>query len=106
HICDPAKVKVEVQYAFVLDGMRYYNTEMQNLDISGGDLPSGYLIRESPTETSTGLTTIKGVPGSYEITSYFNIYIELSNDNGTIWIPADTVAHVELKSVNFDSCFT
>jgi hypothetical protein len=106
HVCAPAFVWVWVQNAGVVNGIRNFNTEMMELDMSGGDLPAGYMVRESPTLTSTGLTTIKGVPGDYTITSYFNIYIELSNDNGAFWIPADSVAHVELKNVNFDSCFT
>jgi len=106
HVCAPASVWVWMQNAGVVYGTRLFNTEMIQLNMSGGDLPPGYMIRESPTLTSTGLTTIKGVPGAYTITSYFNIYIEFSNNNGAIWVPADSIAHVELKTVNFDSCFT
>ncbi|HYV92867.1 MAG TPA: T9SS type A sorting domain-containing protein [Chitinophagales bacterium] len=100
HIVSPCQTQVFMQYGGTNGDTTYYNTYMMQLDISGGTLPAGYMVRESPTLNSTGVTKITPVGNQYLISSYFNIYIELTNDNGIIWIPADSVAHVELHAIN------
>jgi autotransporter-associated beta strand protein len=86
---------------------RTYETEMTQLDISGGTLPSGVQIRESPTQASSGQTTIKSVPGGYAISSFFDIFIELSTDGGSTWYSATNgAAHMELTSTNGGSLFS
>jgi hypothetical protein len=65
-----------------------FDTELLQLDIAGGNLPAGMLLRESPTLPSTGATTIYPLPaGGYFISSYFDVFTELSTDNGTSWAP-------------------
>ncbi|PWU10724.1 MAG: hypothetical protein C5B50_24830 [Verrucomicrobia bacterium] len=64
------------------------DTEMTQLDISGGTLPAGVKLRQSPAMPSDGITTIlSNGPSSYMISSSFNIMPELSLDNGSTWIP-------------------
>lgn len=66
-------------------GFTSYDTEMLQLDISNG-LPAGMQIRESPTLKSMGTTTITPAPGGgFAIDSFFDVFTELSLDNGLSW---------------------
>ena len=65
-----------------------YNTEMLAMDLSGGTLPPGVLVRESPTLASTGRTLITPDSGGYRIDSFFDVFFELTFDGGQTWIPA------------------
>jgi len=69
---------------------RNFTTEMQQLNISGGSLPAGTMLRESPTLTSPGQVAITDLGGGqFQISSFFDIFTELSLDNGNTWIPSD-----------------
>jgi len=72
---------------------------MLQLDVSGGSLPEGVMLRESPTLDSTGETTIADFgDGTYGIDSFFDIFTELSLDDGLSWIPDESApAHVDLS---------
>jgi len=65
-----------------------YDTEMVQLDIAGGSLPPGVLIRESPSLHSTGQMTVRPAPGGYMISSFFDVFTELSMDGGATWTPS------------------
>jgi hypothetical protein len=72
-----------------------FATEMLQLDLVG--LPGGALIRESPTLPSSGQTTIQDIGGGqFMITSFFDIFTELSLDGGQTWIPSQGPGHVDL----------
>jgi hypothetical protein len=64
-----------------------YDTQMERLDISGGTLPPGVEFRIDPTTPSTGQTTIDGT-GPYMISSFFDIFTDISLDGGNTWTPA------------------
>src|SRR4029434_11104347 len=65
------------------------DTEMLQLDIAGGELPAGVMLRESPTLASTGLTAIQSQgDGLYRIDSFFDVFTELTVDGGQSWQPA------------------
>jgi hypothetical protein len=73
-----------------------YVTEMLQLDLSGGTMPAGMRIRESPTLLSAGETRIDDVGGGlYKIDSFFDVFTELSLDNGQTWIPGSSALHIE-----------
>jgi hypothetical protein len=73
-----------------------YDTEISQLDLSGGGLPAGWIIRESPTLASTGQTTVDTLPGGlFRINSFFDVFVELSTDTGQSWIPASGPLHLE-----------
>jgi PKD repeat protein len=75
---------------------RYFDTEMLALDIAGGGLPTGMMIRESPTRSSLGRTSTRSlVTEQYLIDSFFDIFTELSTDAGQTWSPAVS-GHVTL----------
>jgi hypothetical protein len=68
-------------------GFTFYDTEMLQLDISGGGLSAGMMIRESPTLASTGKTAISpAAGGGYLIDSFFDVFTELSMDGGQNWL--------------------
>lgn len=89
HLSGLAAVSVVVTFNHALGATRFFDTEMTQLDISGGTLPPGVLVRESPTLASTGKTSIEDLGGgSFKIDSFFDIFTELSLDNGSNWIPS------------------
>ena len=71
---------------------------MLQLNLSGGSLPAGTMIRESPTLQSTGQTTITNIGGGlFKIDSFFDVFTELSIDGGATWMPSTTgPGHVTL----------
>lgn len=62
--------------------------------VAGGSLP--VMVRESPTRASTGQTRRCTCPSGYKISSFFDIFTEVSFDNGTSWLPADSSLHLSL----------
>ncbi|MBI1803007.1 MAG: T9SS type A sorting domain-containing protein [Ignavibacteriae bacterium] len=76
-----------------------FDTEMLQLDISGGSLPPGVMIRESPTLQSTGKTQIDAdMGGRYKINSFFDIFPEVSLDGGNTWSPSTSgPTHMEIE---------
>ncbi len=72
-----------------------FDTEMLQLDISGGTLPSGMMLRESPTQQSTGQLTATSLGGGiYQFDSFFDVFVELSLDGGETWRPANKAMHL------------
>jgi hypothetical protein len=67
-----------------------YSTEMTGLNVSAATPFGLMMIRESPTLASTGHTTFTAVTGGYQIDSFFDIYTELSLDDGLTWMPDNT----------------
>lgn len=65
-----------------------FQTEMLSMNLSGGSLPPGVMIRESPTLPSQGVTSITDIGGGlYNIDSFFDVFTELSIDGGQTWTP-------------------
>ena len=87
-------------------GRTTYQTEVTQLDITGGDLPAGVRIRESPTkESKGGISSLAGgggggAGGGAAISSFFDIFTEISTDGGATWQPATNgPVHEELRRV-------
>src|SRR5204863_6996918 len=85
----PAHVMLGVASSTDSGATRYFNTEMLTLDISGGSLPAGVMVRESPSKASLGRTSIRQNPatGQYMISSFFDIFTEISVDGGATGCP-------------------
>lgn len=93
----PAQVVVSVTFDHQTGQTRFFDTEMLQLDISGGSLPPNIRIRESPTLQSLGETSITDLGGGlFEISSFFDVFTELSLDGGLTFTPADRPGHVVL----------
>ena len=86
----PAMVTVAVHSTGTIGTTRFFDTEMLQLDISGGTLPPGAIIRESPTLSSLGKSDITPVQGGFAINSFFDIFTELSLDGGQNWAPSQS----------------
>ena len=68
-----------------------FSTELLSMSLSALTPFGSLLIRESPTQTSAGQTTITSLGGGqYQIGSYFDVFTELSLDGGATWIPDTT----------------
>ncbi len=75
--------------------------ETTQFDVSGGTFPADFLIRESPTLVSPGSTSIRAVSGgNFQINSDFEIFTEISRDNGVTWeAPTNGPTHLVLSGV-------
>jgi hypothetical protein len=87
------------------DGVsKVYDTELISLDLSGGTLPAGTMIRESPTLASTGQTVIRPIGGgNYQISSFFDVFTEISMDGGQTWSPSQGSSHYVMQPNNPNS---
>ena len=56
------------------------------------------MLRESPTRQSLGKHTIRPATGGFRISSFFDVFLELSTDQGVSWIPADRAIRVEASA--------
>lgn len=76
-----------------------FQTEMLSLSLSGSSPFGPFLIRESPTLPSLGQTTISNIGGGlFHIDSFFDVFTELSVDNGATWIPSQGPTHMDLTT--------
>jgi hypothetical protein len=97
HIIADGLTTVRVEFDQLLGAERFFDTELLQLDISGGNLPAGVLIRESPTLPSFGRTAIRGLGGGqFEIASFFDVFTELSLDGGQTWMPSNGSVTMQL----------
>ena len=77
---------------------RLFDTEMLQLNIAGNSPIGAFRLRESPTRQSLGKHTIRTAPQGFLITSFFDVFLDLSTDNGTTWIPADRAVHMAVDT--------
>ncbi len=91
----PATVSASIRHGFNSSDTRFFDTEMLALTVSGGTFAAGSILRESPTLASVGRHSIRAVQNGYRHMSYFDVFLELSIDNGATWFPADRAVRVE-----------
>ena len=66
-----------------------FNTEMLQMDLSGSSGFGPLQLRESPTLPSTGQSTITDIGGGqFNVSSFFDVFTELSVDGGATWNPS------------------
>jgi hypothetical protein len=73
-----------------------YQTEMLALNLSGGSLPQGVMIRESPSKASLGETRFAASSDGNRVSSFFDIFTEVSLDGGNTWVASDSPGYMEL----------
>jgi hypothetical protein len=65
-----------------------FNTQMTSMDLTGTILGNPVEIMLDPANPTTGQTSITSVGGGlYQITSFFDVFTELSLDGGNTFIP-------------------
>src|SRR5205807_10229999 len=105
HFQAPVTGQVKVTFNNLSGSTRTFDTEMLQLDISGGNLPSTVRLRESPTMMSTGQTKITTVTGGFHIDSFFDVFVELSTNGGSSWTPDPTARHIAaVQSTDPNAC--
>ena len=79
------------------DDTGFWETEMVSMQLSGNVGGNNVLIRESPSLPSEGQTTVTDIGGGqFQIESFFDVFTELSLDNGQTWVPSNGAARVTL----------
>lgn len=97
-----AATTARVAFNRVEGGATFYDTQLTRLDVDGGNdpglipidavlLPPGFLVRIDPNRPSTGQTVLRG----NHLTSFFDVFTELSMDGGQSWIPSDGSTRME-----------
>lgn len=95
----PATLTVKITYAGTHGSTNVYDAELMQLDLAGGVLPSGIILRESPTRVSSGkiLSTSLG-SGAYKMACYFEANMELSTNSGASWIEGESPSYLRLST--------
>ena len=78
--------------------MSTFDTEIIQMDLNGVTMLGNVMVRESPSKASLGRHTIRPDPRGYRISSFFDVFTELSTDNGVTWIPADRSVRMEASA--------
>ena len=79
-------LRVRIDPESSLGQTQTFQTEMLQLDLSGGNFPSGLRLRESPSRPSIGRISItSNVDGTYRMSGYFDVFTEVSTDGGQSW---------------------
>ena len=75
-----------------------FQTQMLQLDLGGGNMPPNMKLRISPdTNTpSMGQTVITPNGSDFMISSFFDIFVDLSLDGGNTWMPTSSPGDMEL----------
>jgi hypothetical protein len=76
----------------------FYDTEMLSLSIEGVDPVLGpFMIRESTTLPSLGRYSVENLTsGLFRIDSFFDVFTELSLDDGQTWTPSQSSSRLTL----------
>lgn len=90
-------VRVRITNPVAVESTGVFQTEMLALDISGGSLPPGTMIRESPSLVSPGEHVVLPAGGDFLVGGFFEVWLELSMDGGQTWTPAQTPVHVQMQ---------
>jgi hypothetical protein len=99
-ISAPGDMTVLVAFAGMVGNVQTFDTEMLQFDVSGGNLPPGVMLRQSPTNPSLGQTTIEDLGGGlFKIDSFFDVWTDLSLDGGNSWIPSEFSGRVNLVPI-------
>jgi hypothetical protein len=79
---------MDIQSAGPGGALDYFDMEITSMNLTGVAAFGPVSIRESPTLHSLGKTTITPIGGNvYQIDSFFDVFTELSLDDGQTWIP-------------------
>ncbi len=93
----PGNGSTKLTYAASDWGSRFYDGEILSLNIAGGGLPAGFLLRESPTRLSTGKYNVRPVSAGDMVSSFFDVFLEMSVDGGSSWVPASNCITLNLE---------
>jgi immunoglobulin I-set domain protein/PA14 domain-containing protein/glycosyl hydrolase family 115/Big-like domain-containing protein len=90
----PANVRVRTTHDHMEGDTQVLLAEIEAFDIYNASPP--LQIRQSPSSPSSGITTVRPVSGGYAISSFFDVYTDLSVDGGATWTPSSVAGRMEL----------
>jgi hypothetical protein len=95
--CD---MQVHLSHVADVGDTQTYDTEMLSMNLSGGTLPGGVMIRESPTLATRGKVKVVKDMGSQRsfMSSFFDVFTEISLDGGATWAPASEAVCLDFSS--------
>ena len=76
-----------------------FQTEMISMDLTGTAGVTGppIIVRQDPNRPSLGVTTITDLGGGqFHVDSFFDVFTEISVDNGANWIASEGSTHMSL----------
>jgi hypothetical protein len=78
-------------------GPNTFTTQMTQLDVGALNGNTNLRLRIDPTNPSTGMTTETPLGGGlFQISSFFDVFVDLSIDGGVTWTPPTNSSHVTL----------
>jgi len=89
-------VTVQLIFTGMQGQTQLFDTTITQFDVSGGNLPAGVMLRQSLSKPTLGKTTITPIGNQFQISSFFDVFTDLSIDGGTTWIPSTIGGHVEV----------
>ncbi len=94
------EMQVHLSHVADVGGTRVFDTEMLMMNLSGGTLPPGVMVRESPSKASLGRTSLRSIPENsrFKISSFFDVFTEISLDGGATWSPASEPVCLDFSS--------
>ena len=75
-----------------------FDTEMLALNLNGNGPFGPFMIRESPSKQSLGKHTLHTTPQGLLVSSFFDVFLDLSTDGGVNWIPASRSIRVQVAN--------
>ncbi len=90
---------VMAQQTMVDTDMRFFDTEILSIQMQPSAAGGG-MIRESPSRQSLGKTSVGNSPSlsqPFRVSSFFDVFIEVSVDGGKTWSGVVDPVHVELN---------
>jgi hypothetical protein len=75
-----------------------FDTEMLQLNLYGNASFGPFELRESPTKQSLGKHTLRSTGQGLLVSSFFDVFMELSVDGGASWIPANRSIRVQIAN--------
>ncbi len=77
------------------DGRMEIDTELLSMDLRGVTPMGPMLMRESPTRHSLGRIVQQTAGVDFPANSFFDVFFDVSLDNGATWLPVDQSLHME-----------
>ncbi len=91
---------VMAQQTMVDSDTRFFDAEILSIKVQPGATQLPILLRESPSKASLGKTFVRNGPSlsrPFLVSSFFDVFIEVSLDGGQTWSGVQDPVQVELN---------
>lgn len=93
-----AKMGVRVFAPRRVGSLEVYDAEVMQLDVAGGDLPAGAMLRLNPDVKSVGQTTLRRGTTGFMLSSTFDLCVQATPNGGQTWLSAAGASHLEFST--------